>query len=309
MTARAGNGGQQRIVVGVDGSVPSKAALSWAVEQGRLTGAVVEAVIAWEFPATYGYPVPVSGVNWEQLAQQVVSRGYSRCRRRRRRGRQVTLQGRGGERRPGAAGCVSRSRAAGRRQPRPWRIRRGAARVDRPALRASRHLPRRGDPRLGHRLLAGRRLALMKVQALVGRILVGVDGSPAAAAALRWAAAEARLRGMRLHVVHARDQHPVEAGALRAAERRAGCGRPCGRGIDPECAGAGNCRPGRLVRRPSGGCRRPAGRCFWSARLARPCSSWAAPALSALPTPRSASPGRRSARSPVTACAPHPARW
>ena len=73
MTARAGNGGQQRIVVGVDGSVPSKAALSWAVEQGRLTGAVVEAVIAWEFPATYGYPVPVSGVNWEQLAQQVVS--------------------------------------------------------------------------------------------------------------------------------------------------------------------------------------------------------------------------------------------
>ena len=52
----------------------------------------------------------------------------------------------------------------------------------------------------------------MKVQALVGRILVGVDGSPAAAAALRWAAAEARLRGMRLHVVHARDQHPVELG-------------------------------------------------------------------------------------------------
>jgi nucleotide-binding universal stress UspA family protein len=50
----------------------------------------------------------------------------------------------------------------------------------------------------------------MKGQAPVGRILVGVDGSPAAAAALRWAAAEARLRGMRLHVVHARDQDAVE---------------------------------------------------------------------------------------------------
>ena len=73
MTAQAENAGQRRIVVGVDGSVPSKAALSWAVEQGRLTGAVVEAVIAWEFPATYGYPVPVSDVNWEQLARQAVS--------------------------------------------------------------------------------------------------------------------------------------------------------------------------------------------------------------------------------------------
>ena len=72
MTARAENGGQRRIVVGVDGSVPSKSALSWAVEQGRLTGAVVEAVIAWEFPVTYGYPIPVSAVDWEQLAQQAV---------------------------------------------------------------------------------------------------------------------------------------------------------------------------------------------------------------------------------------------
>lgn len=72
MTARTENGGQRRIVVGVDGSVPSKSALSWAVEQGRLTGAVVEAVIAWEFPATYGYPIPVTGVDCEQLAQQAV---------------------------------------------------------------------------------------------------------------------------------------------------------------------------------------------------------------------------------------------
>jgi nucleotide-binding universal stress UspA family protein len=41
------------------------------------------------------------------------------------------------------------------------------------------------------------------------RIVVGLDGSPAAGAALRWAAAEAQLRGMRLHVVHARDQHAL----------------------------------------------------------------------------------------------------
>jgi nucleotide-binding universal stress UspA family protein len=49
----------------------------------------------------------------------------------------------------------------------------------------------------------------MAVQASQGRILVGLDGSPASAAAVRWAAAEARLRGMRLHVVHARDPHAV----------------------------------------------------------------------------------------------------
>jgi len=73
MTARAQNGSERRIVVGVDGSEPSKAALSWAVAQARLTGAVVEAVIAWEVPATYGYPVPVSGVDWGDLAQQVLS--------------------------------------------------------------------------------------------------------------------------------------------------------------------------------------------------------------------------------------------
>jgi nucleotide-binding universal stress UspA family protein len=42
-----------------------------------------------------------------------------------------------------------------------------------------------------------------------GRIVVGIDSSPASAAAVRWAAAEAHLRGMRLHVVHVRDKHAV----------------------------------------------------------------------------------------------------
>ena len=39
-----------RIVVGVDGSPISKAALHWAVDQARLTGATVDAVIAWQYP-------------------------------------------------------------------------------------------------------------------------------------------------------------------------------------------------------------------------------------------------------------------
>jgi nucleotide-binding universal stress UspA family protein len=39
-----------------------------------------------------------------------------------------------------------------------------------------------------------------------GRILVGADGSPASVAAVRWAAREAQLRGMRVHVVFVRDR-------------------------------------------------------------------------------------------------------
>lgn len=43
--------GAPRIVVGVDGSPSSRAALRWAVRQARLTGGTVDAVIAWQIPA------------------------------------------------------------------------------------------------------------------------------------------------------------------------------------------------------------------------------------------------------------------
>lgn len=39
------------IVVGVDGSPSADAALAWAIGQARLSGADVEAVIAWHFRA------------------------------------------------------------------------------------------------------------------------------------------------------------------------------------------------------------------------------------------------------------------
>lgn len=38
---------------------------------------------------------------------------------------------------------------------------------------------------------------------MIRRIVVGIDGSPGSQAALRWALAEARLRGATLHAVHA----------------------------------------------------------------------------------------------------------
>lgn len=47
-----------RIVVGVDGSEHSKVALAWAVHQATLTGDPLTVVMTWEFPNSYGYPVP-----------------------------------------------------------------------------------------------------------------------------------------------------------------------------------------------------------------------------------------------------------
>jgi nucleotide-binding universal stress UspA family protein len=49
-----------RIVVGVDGSEPSKAALRWAIRQAKLTGASVDAVSAWRYPTGYGW-APMAG--------------------------------------------------------------------------------------------------------------------------------------------------------------------------------------------------------------------------------------------------------
>lgn len=39
-----------RIVVGVDGSAPSRLALEWAVDEARLRRGEVQAITAWQFP-------------------------------------------------------------------------------------------------------------------------------------------------------------------------------------------------------------------------------------------------------------------
>lgn len=66
----------RRIVVGVDGSAPSRAALAWAARQARLTGATVEAIIAWQYPAAYGYTMPAApeiNYNYEEIAAKVIA--------------------------------------------------------------------------------------------------------------------------------------------------------------------------------------------------------------------------------------------
>jgi nucleotide-binding universal stress UspA family protein len=57
------DGQERRIVVGVDGSTASKAALAWAVGQAARTEAVVEVVTAY-----YWFPMPIEDLDFRGLA-------------------------------------------------------------------------------------------------------------------------------------------------------------------------------------------------------------------------------------------------
>src|SRR3954454_3251635 len=67
------NGKTRRIVVGIDGSASSVEALRWATDQAKLTGASVDAVIAWYYPISYGFPV-VADIDWAREAEVILSR-------------------------------------------------------------------------------------------------------------------------------------------------------------------------------------------------------------------------------------------
>ena len=66
-------GQERRIVVGVDGSDSSLAALRWAIRQAKRTGAAVDAVTAWRYPAAYGgAPVADGATEFEGDAKKTV---------------------------------------------------------------------------------------------------------------------------------------------------------------------------------------------------------------------------------------------
>jgi nucleotide-binding universal stress UspA family protein len=50
-----------RIIVGLDGSASSMAALEWAVRQAELTGAKVLVITAWSCPSNFGWGIPLLG--------------------------------------------------------------------------------------------------------------------------------------------------------------------------------------------------------------------------------------------------------
>jgi nucleotide-binding universal stress UspA family protein len=65
---------EARIVVGVDGSEGSKHALRWAARQAGLTGAGLEVINAWDYPATFGWaPIPPQDYDLPGYAQKSLS--------------------------------------------------------------------------------------------------------------------------------------------------------------------------------------------------------------------------------------------
>ncbi|MFI6443398.1 universal stress protein [Kitasatospora sp. NPDC050543] len=67
---------QDRIVVGVDGSALSRAAIRWAARQAALTGSALEAVTVWHFPSLYGstgmVPPVLDGFDLEADAAKIL---------------------------------------------------------------------------------------------------------------------------------------------------------------------------------------------------------------------------------------------
>jgi nucleotide-binding universal stress UspA family protein len=64
----------RRIVVGIDGSDSSRAALRWAIRQARLIGGSVDAVTAWHYPSTYGWaPVADGAIDIEGEAKKTLT--------------------------------------------------------------------------------------------------------------------------------------------------------------------------------------------------------------------------------------------
>jgi nucleotide-binding universal stress UspA family protein len=83
MTTSEGERGA--IVVGVDGSPTSMHALRWAIRQGELTGAVVDAVTAWEHPVTvaagYGWApaVPLDEIDYGVDYAAIAAERLAKC--------------------------------------------------------------------------------------------------------------------------------------------------------------------------------------------------------------------------------------
>ena len=75
------NPASPRIVAGVDGSESSASALRWAIRQAALTGAAVDAVIAWHYPdlaasgMVVGAVVPV--YDFREIAEKIAADAVS----------------------------------------------------------------------------------------------------------------------------------------------------------------------------------------------------------------------------------------
>ena len=71
-----------RIVVGIDGSPASTKAVEWAARQAELTGAVLEVLVTWEWPTSYGWSLPVpTGYDPAHEAEQSLDKALEPIRK------------------------------------------------------------------------------------------------------------------------------------------------------------------------------------------------------------------------------------
>lgn len=78
---RPPSAGPERIVVGVDGSAGSDAALAWALDEARARSATVDAVIGWKIPFVTGYPyeVDIDASPFEDAARTALEEAIGRA--------------------------------------------------------------------------------------------------------------------------------------------------------------------------------------------------------------------------------------
>lgn len=62
----------ERVVVGIDGSSCSQAALRWAERYAQAFGAILVLVVAWHWPLSYGVPIAYDGFDPQGDAHKVV---------------------------------------------------------------------------------------------------------------------------------------------------------------------------------------------------------------------------------------------
>ena len=121
--------GDGRIVVGIDGSPTSLRALEWAARQAELTGSVLEPIVAWEWPTSYGWAVGLPAefspeADAKKVLDEAVAPVLPRTPRYRIEARVVE-----GHPAPVLVEASNGSRPRGRREPGPRRVHGDADRV------------------------------------------------------------------------------------------------------------------------------------------------------------------------------------
>jgi nucleotide-binding universal stress UspA family protein len=183
-----------KLVVGVDGSAGSRAALAWALTEAGRRDAEVEAVFAWALPS-FAYSAPgavlpdpeTMAAEGTELLEQALALVAAVT--------QVKVHTRVCEGRPSD---VLRE-VAGEPDVRLLVVgSRGHGGLAELVLGSVSHAVSHHAPK--PLVIIPKRVAENPSSPPKRRIVVGVDGSPAAEAALQWAAGEAKLRGATLEV-------------------------------------------------------------------------------------------------------------